>query len=80
MPEAEDDLRATSEAVQDDAERLADLEARKLALSPDDPEVDKLSHEIHQLARAIGHKAEAERELAEEVGRGDATAGPGEGS
>lgn len=78
MPEAKDDLRATAEAVQDDAHRLADLEAKKLSLDPSDPEVDRLSREIHELAQTIGHKAEAERELAEEVGGAEGTAGPGE--
>ena len=69
MPDAEMDLRATSEATQVDAQELADLEARKLALDPADPEVDRLSIEIQEHVRRIGHKAAAERELAEELGR-----------
>jgi hypothetical protein len=68
MPDAKSDLRATSEAIRDDAHLLADLEARKLSLDPADPEVDKLSIEIQQLVRTIGHKATAELELAEEIG------------
>jgi hypothetical protein len=68
MTDAKDDLRATSEAVRDDAELLADLEARKLSLDPADPEVDRLSREIQELVRTLGHMAAAERELAEEIG------------
>ena len=70
MPDAEMDLRATSEAIQADAQELADLEARKLALDPADPEVDRLSIEIQEHVRRIAHKAAAERELAEELGHG----------
>ena len=77
MPDAKSDLRATSEAIRDDAHLLADLEARKLSLDPADPEVDKLSIEIQQLVRTIGHKATAERELAEEIGGPDGTADHG---
>lgn len=72
MTDARDDLRATSESVRDDAQRLAELEARKLSLDPADPAVDELSREVQQLVRTIGHKAAAERELAEEI------EGPGE--
>jgi hypothetical protein len=74
MPDARSDLRATSEAIRDDAHLLADLEARKLSLDPADPEVDRLSREIQQLARTIGHKATAERELAEEIGKDEPVA------
>jgi hypothetical protein len=78
MPDAESDLRATSEAIQDDAQLLADLEARKLSLDPGDPEVDKLSTAIQQLVRKIDHKAIAERELAEEIDEAEPTADHGE--
>ena len=73
MPDSKSDLRATSEAIQDDAQMLADLEARKLSLDPADPEVDQLSIEVQQLVRVIGHKAAAERQLAEEIDEGEAT-------
>lgn len=68
MADARNDLRATSEAIRDDAQLLSDLESRKLSLDPADPEVDRLSIEIQQLVRTIDHKATAERELAEEIG------------
>ena len=75
MTDANDDLRATSEAVRDDAQRLAELEATKLSLDSADPEVDRLSREIQQLVRTIDHKAAAERELAAQIGHGEETAG-----
>jgi hypothetical protein len=68
MPDAERDLRATSESIQDDAEVLANLEARKLSLNAGDPEVDRLSEAIQRLVARIGVKATAERELAAEIG------------
>jgi hypothetical protein len=67
MPDAREDLRATSEAIQDDAERLAELEARKRALDAADPLVEELSREIETLARAMANKATVERELSEEI-------------
>lgn len=68
MSDAESDLRVTSEGIRDDAELLADLEARKLSLDPADPEVDALSRAIQELVASIDVKAAAERELAEEIG------------
>ena len=75
MSDAEDDLRATSEAIQDDAHLLADLEAKKLALEPTDPEVDRLSLAIQQLVQTISHKAAAELELAAELGEANGSTG-----
>ena len=72
MSEAENDLRATSDAVQADAERVAELEARKRALDPSDPEVDRLSSEIEDLAHRLSRKATAERELSDEIKDADA--------
>lgn len=68
MTDAQEDLRTTSEAIQDDARLLADLEARKLSLDPSDPEVDRLSIAVQQLVQTISHKAAAELELAAEIG------------
>ena len=68
--DARADLRATSEAIQDDAERLAELEARKRSLDTADPEVVELSQQIDMLARRIADKAAAERELSEEIQAG----------
>ena len=70
MADARDDLRATSEAIQDDAEQLADLEARKRSLDPTDPAVAELSRLIERLAESVASKATAERELSEELQQG----------
>ena len=72
MSEAENDLRATSDAIQADAERVAELETRKRSLDPADPEVDRLSREIEDLAQRLSHKATAERELSDEIKEADA--------
>jgi hypothetical protein len=70
MTDARDDLRATSEAIQDDAERLAGLEARKRSLDAADPEVIELSRQIETLTLQMAEKAAAERELSEEIQAG----------
>ena len=67
MSDPVNDLRATSDAVLNDAERLTELETKKRSLDPADPEVDRLSREIEELARRLSHKATAERELSEEI-------------
>jgi hypothetical protein len=67
VAEADDDLRATAESLQDDADRLKDLEASKERLDPSDPEVLKLAHEAKDLARTIADKATVELALAEEL-------------
>ena len=69
MSDAETDLKATSDAVLSDAMQVAELERRKQILDPTDPEVDRLSREIEELTRRLAHKATAERELSEEIGR-----------
>lgn len=67
MGEADDDLRATAESLQEDADRLKDLEASKEGLDPSDPKVLELSHEAKDLARTITDKANVEVALAEEL-------------
>ncbi len=67
MGEADDDLRATAESLQDDADRLKDLEATKEGLDPSDPKVLELAHEAKDLARTIADKANVELALAEEL-------------
>ncbi len=67
MPDAEEDLRSTSEAIQDDAELLRRLEAEKNALDPADPRVLELSTLIEELIATIATKARAETELSEEI-------------
>ena len=67
MPDEENDLRATAETVQNDAERLADLESLKRSLDPADPEVDRLSRRIEDIAHRLAHKTTAQRELGEQI-------------
>jgi hypothetical protein len=67
MPDAHEDLRATSEAIQDDAEELATLEVRKREIEPTDSQVVDLSRRIEELAQEMATKATAERELSEEI-------------
>ena len=61
-----DDLRATSEDVAADAERLRQIEERKLSLPADDPEVIRLSEEAERIARGLVPKTVAQKELASE--------------
>jgi chromosome segregation ATPase len=69
--QAEEDLRATSEALRSDATRLAELEDAKLGLDPADPRVDQASAEVVQLASEIKDKSEAELELSASIGEDD---------
>jgi hypothetical protein len=67
--EKRDDLRATAENIVDDAERLKQIELRKLELESlnDDSEAKQLASEAEQLAEEIADKAHAEKDLADEV-------------
>jgi hypothetical protein len=67
---SEEDLRATSDSIVSDAERLASLEARKQRLDTDDPELLALSVEAEALTERLRQKARAEREIAEELQAG----------
>ncbi len=67
MTDAGDDLRATSEDVAADAERLRQIEERKQALPPDDPELIELSAEAERIARGLVPKTVAQKELATET-------------
>jgi len=66
VTDAGDDLRATSEDVAADAERLRLIEERKQALAADDPELIGLSEEAERIARRLVPKTVAQRELAAE--------------
>ena len=67
MTDTGDDLKATSESIAADAERLRTIEERKQTLPADHPDVLDLSHQAEQLARKILPKVVAERELAVEA-------------
>jgi hypothetical protein len=62
------DLRATNDAVQSDAEKLADLEAEKATMEPADPALDRASEEAVRLGERIAHETRAERRLGSEIG------------
>jgi hypothetical protein len=64
---AEQDLRATVDAVRHDAQRLAELEDEKAALAPDDPAVDRLSDEAVRVGERIAHETRAERQLGKDI-------------
>jgi hypothetical protein len=65
--ERRDDLAATSESLQGDAERLVDIEREKQALDAADPRVDVLSIEAERVAGQIQQKSRIERDLADDV-------------
>ena len=60
---AQEDLRATSDAIRHDAQRLAQLEKEKSKLDPSDPRREKMARDIEKLVSEIADKAKAEREL-----------------
>ncbi len=64
---AEEDLRATADAVRDDLRRLAAVESEKMALLPEDPKVDDLSDEAVRLAERIRRETSLEREIGKEL-------------
>jgi hypothetical protein len=73
MPDDErrDDLAATSESLQGDAQRLLEIETEKQALDGADPKVDALSIEAERIAGQIQAKSRVERDLAGGLDQGD---------
>ena len=67
MTDAGDDLRATSEDVAADAERLRVIEERKQSLAADDPQLIELSAEAERSARGLDPNTVAQAELAAET-------------
>ena len=67
MTELEDDLRATSENVAADAERLQAIEEEKSKLAVDYKRLVELSAEAERLAKRLVPKTQAEREIVEEA-------------
>jgi hypothetical protein len=65
--EREQDLRATSDAIREDIERLTELEAEKQQLTPEDPRVDDLSDAAVAAAERIARETRAERQLGREL-------------
>lgn len=74
MPDDEErreDLAATSESLEGDAERLLDIENHKQTLDAADPAIDALSVEAERLAGQIQQKSRIERDLAADLAPGD---------
>ena len=65
--ERTEDLRATTDAIRADAERLAEIEEEKARLEVTDPDLDTLSAKAVDLADDIGRKTRAEQGLSEEL-------------
>ncbi len=64
---AEEDLKATEDAIDADVRRLADVESAKRRLDIGDPAVDRLSDEAVDLAERIHQEARAERQLSRDI-------------
>lgn len=64
---AEQDFRATADAIRTDVERLSEIEERKATLPPDSPEVDRISEEAVEVASRIQRETLAERQLSEQL-------------
>ena len=69
MTETSDDLKATSEAIVADADRLRGIEQEKHELPDGDPRLLALSEEAEAIARRLVPKAVAERQLTTEVAK-----------
>jgi hypothetical protein len=67
VPDLEDDLQATSDALLRDLDRLRELEEEKRTLDVHDPRVAELSIEIEELTRRTYVKSTAEREIVAEL-------------
>jgi phage terminase Nu1 subunit (DNA packaging protein) len=67
MDHTEEDLRATSDAIAYDADRLAEIEKEKASLDVTDSRLVELSAEAETLARHLLPKTVAETELANEA-------------
>jgi hypothetical protein len=71
--EQRDDLRATAEAIVEDAEALKQIELRKLELRPDEQAEEgiELAEQAESLAEDISVKARVEKQLADEIADAD---------
>ena len=75
VEELHDDLRATTENIQADAEELAETEKEKAQLDRDDPRQRSLSRRVERLARGLLPKTKVERELADDTTGGGRESG-----
>jgi hypothetical protein len=64
---AEQDLKATEDAIRADVDQLSEIEGRKEDLAPDDPRVDELSDGAVSIADRLSRETRAERQLTDEL-------------
>jgi hypothetical protein len=64
----EQDLRATSDSIRTDADRLDTIEQSKTGLEPHDPTLRRLSDEAAKLGEELARKTRAEEQLATDLG------------
>ena len=64
MDDVAEDLRATTESIAHDAQRLHDLELEKATLDVDDPRLQDLSEEGRRLGERLARTTRAEEHLA----------------
>ena len=74
LSEIEGDLKATSENIKADAQRLLEVESEKLDLPPGDPRSDELGEEAAQLGGRIASTTKVQAALADEAA--DEVVGP----
>ena len=67
MDELAEDLRATTESIAHDAQRLREIEIEKAGLDVDDPRVRDLSQQGRELGERIAQGTAAEDWLAGQV-------------
>ncbi|MFN8518814.1 MAG: hypothetical protein U0667_05355 [Chloroflexota bacterium] len=67
MDDLAEDLRATTESIAHDAQRLRDLELRKADLDVGDPRVVDLSEQSRELAERLHRSTIVEEDLAHQM-------------
>ena len=67
MDELDEDVRATAQSIETDADRLASIEAEKQTLAPSDPRLLELSGEAEQISKRLVAKTSAEHSLVAEA-------------
>jgi hypothetical protein len=63
MDDFEEDIRATAQSIETDADRLAAIEDEKKLLDSDDPRLLELSREAELISKRLVPKTVAERAL-----------------
>ncbi len=63
MHELDEDVRATAQSIEADADRLAAIEAEKQTLGASDPKLLELSVEAEEISKRLVAKTSAEHAL-----------------